>query len=475
MNMPKLSIRRRLIASVFTTQLILTIALVALATYFTRGQLRAAFDAALHGRAMSVAALIRYSEEGNHELIFDKELSPPPLDPHHPDFYEIVDESGHVIGASPNWPKDFSGRPKSNRPYWNATVDEVHYRMVRLDHLPVLDREGPDTTSSTATITVIYAAPTDEFRENLWHAAILTLIGSLVLLGIATLVAAWAIRQGLSPLATLATSAGKVSASDWNLKVPADATATEELAPLTRAMETMLATLYRAFTSQQEFLANAAHELKTPVAILKSTLQSMVQVPRTADEYRARIEIALEDVARIEKLIHSMLRLARAEQSAAGHNRKDLVPIDLAVSCEQSADRLGAFAAAGEVAIEVRVENHPTINGDPEDLELIWNNLLENAIRYSSKSSRVVVTVSEHDHSAQVKVQDWGTGIAESELGHIFERFQRADVSRTRETGGYGLGLAITKAMVDAYGGTIVVDSRVGAGTVMTVRLPLEY
>jgi signal transduction histidine kinase len=160
-----------------------------------------------------------------------------------------------------------------------VTVDGVHYRTVRLDRLPVLDREGPDTKSN-ATITVIYAAPTDEFREDLWHAAILTLAGSLLLLAIATLVVAWAIRQGLSPLATLAVSAGKVSASDWNLNLPEDATATEELAPLTHAMETMLATLYRAFSSQQEFLANAAHELKTPVAILKSTLQSMVQVPR---------------------------------------------------------------------------------------------------------------------------------------------------------------------------------------------------
>ena len=89
-------------------------------------------------------------------------------------------------------------------------------------------------------------------------------------------------------------------------------------------------------------------------------------------------------------------------------------------------------------------------------------------------NSRVLVTVSEHDHSAEVKVQDWGTGIAESELAHIFERFHRADVSRTRETGGYGLGLAITKAMVSAYRGTIVAESRVGEGTVMTVRLPLE-
>jgi signal transduction histidine kinase len=471
--MQKLSIRRRLIASVFATQLILTVALVALATYFTRGQLRAAFDAALHGRAMSVAALIRYSEEGNHELIFDRDLSPPSLDRHHPDFYQIVDESGHVIGASSNWPGNLPGPSKPGRQYWDVTVDGVHYRTARLNRLPVLDREGPDTKSNR-TITVIYAAPTDEFREDLWHAAILTLAGSLLLLAIATVVVAWAIRQGLSPLATLAVSAGKVSASDWNLNLSEDATATEELAPLTGAMETMLATLYRAFSSQQEFLANAAHELKTPVAILKSTLQSMVQVPRTVDEYRARIEIALEDVARIEKLIHSMLRLARAEQSAAGHRRQDLIPVDLAVSCEQSADRLGAFAAAGGVRIEVQTENHPTIKADPEDLELIWNNLLENAIRYSPKSSRVLVTVSEQDHNVQVTVQDWGAGIAESELAHIFDRFHRADASRTRETGGYGLGLAVTKAMVNAYGGTIVVDSRLGEGTVMTVRLPFK-
>jgi two-component system OmpR family sensor kinase len=471
--MPKLSIRRRLIASVFATQLILTVALVALATYFTRGQLRAAFDAGLHGRAMSVAALIRYSEEGNHELIFDRELSPPSLDKHHPDFYQIVDDSGHVIGASSNWPGNLPGPSKPGRQYWDVSVDGVHYRTVRLDRLPVLDREGPDTKPNP-TITVIYAAPTDEFREDLWHAAIVTLAGSLLLLAIATVVVAWAIRQGLSPLATLAVSAGKVSVSDWNLNLPEDATATEELAPLTRAMETMLATLYGAFSSQQEFLANAAHELKTPVAILKSTLQSMVQVPRTVDEYRARIEIALDDVARIEKLIHSMLRLARAEQSAAGHHRQGLIPVDLAVSCEQSADRLGAFAAAGGVRIEVQTENHPTIKADPEDLELIWNNLLENAIRYSKKSSRVLVTVSEQDHNAQVTVQDCGTGIAESELAHIFDRFHRADASRTRETGGYGLGLAITKAMVNAYGGTIVADSRVGEGTVMTVRLPLK-
>jgi signal transduction histidine kinase len=85
-----------------------------------------------------------------------------------------------------------------------------------------------------------------------------------------------------------------------------------------------------------------------------------------------------------------------------------------------------------------------------------------------------LVTVSEQDHNVQVTVQDWGAGIAESELAHIFDRFHRADASRTRETGGYGLGLAVTKAMVNAYGGTIVVDSRLGEGTVMTVRLPFK-
>jgi signal transduction histidine kinase len=240
-------------------------------------------------------------------------------------------------------------------------------------------------------------------------------------------------------------------------------------------MNTMLANLQQAFTSQRAFLADAAHELKTPVAIVKSTIQSLLQRPRSAEEYRNGIEAALEDVERLEKLVHSMLRLARAEQWASGSLRRDLEEIDLTSTCELSVAHLRPLAEARNLKLDFQRDGSPRLQADAEDLELVWGNLLENAILYSPPGSSVVMTVVGADASAEVSVKDHGQGIPSDEIPHIFDRFHRADTSRARNTGGYGLGLAISKAIVEAYGGTIRVESEVGSGTTMTVRLPAKF
>jgi len=355
--------------------------------------------------------------------------------------------------------------------HWEITLGHTNYRALTLPRIAVLDESEPGVMSTT-TLTVTYASPTTEMRERTWKVALLTLAGSGALLPLATLVAVWTIRKGLAPLAELARGAEAVSASNWRLDPPPSATQTVELIPLTTAMETMLATLHRAFTSQREFLANAAHEFKTPVTVLKSTLQCMQQRPRTAEEYREAVDSVLEDIGRLEKLIHSMLRLARAEQAAMDGAKGNCPPLDLNDSCAQAIDRLRALAEAGGITVELAAANSVAlVAADPEDLEMVWSNLLENAIRYSDRGARVLVTVVEQAETAIVTVQDWGAGIPAADLPYIFDRFRRADTSRTRATGGYGLGLAIAKAMVESYRGTIAAQSGDGAGTVMTVRL----
>jgi signal transduction histidine kinase len=466
------SIQRRLVAAVVLTQLLLAVGLVFVGVYFTRRQLRTAFDAGLHGRAMSVAALVRYSEEPHPVLIFDRELAPPPLDRGHPDFYQIIDADHHVIAASPNWPSEFNSVPRKGRSYWSLSLQGAKYRAVRLENVPVLDRESADVAPD-AKLTVIYAAPTEELGEVVWRAGLFTGLASLALLGISTAIAVGAIRRGLAPLQMLASSAAAVSPANWELHTPAEASSTLELAPLTQAMTAMLANLRQAFTSQREFLANAAHELKTPAAILKSTLQSLVQRPRSSDEYRAGIEAALEDMARLEKLLHSMLRLARAEQWAMGSLRPDLGEVDLSTSCELCVERLLPLADQRGVKVELRNEGSPTLKADAEDLELVWSNLLENAIQYSPAGSKVTVSVQGNGDFAEVAVKDEGPGISEAEITQIFERFHRGDASRARETGGYGLGLAISKAIVEAYGGSVTAESQLGEGTKMIARLPV--
>jgi signal transduction histidine kinase len=304
--------------------------------------------------------------------------------------------------------------------------------------------------------------------------AILTCLGSLVLLGIATRVTVWVVRRGLSPLAQLAGGAAQVTTQDWKLHAPEDARATVELVPLTEAMDRMLIKLEEAFISQREFVANAAHELKTPIAVLKSTLQLALQRPRDADEYRQQLEQALEDVGRLETLTHSLLRLARAEQMQHGPQRSSLPLVDVAATCEQTAERWRPVAETKSVSINVKAPQAVQIYGEADDLELIWSNLLDNAIRYSPKGAEIRVCVSRDDGLIRVDVEDEGPGISEQELDRIFRRFHRVDAARSRETGGYGLGLAITKAMVEAYGGTIVAANLRPSGTTFSVSLPDE-
>jgi two-component system, OmpR family, sensor kinase len=202
-------------------------------------------------------------------------------------------------------------------------------------------------------------------------------------------------------------------------------------------------------------------------------LQSLLQRQRTADEYRAGLEQALDDMARLEKLLHSMLRLARAEQWAAGSARHDIETVDVAATCQTAIERLAPVAHERGIAIQFTTNGAMPMRADAEDLELVWSNLLDNAIRFSPAGERVQMRARSNGQRGYVEVEDDGPGIPEPELAHIFERFHRSDSSRARDTGGYGLGLAISKALIEAYGGTITPESCPGQGTRMIVSVPL--
>jgi signal transduction histidine kinase len=470
--MAKTSIQRRLIAAIFVSQLVLAIGLIDVAVFVTRVQLRRAFDVALQGRAMSTVALVRYAEDESHKLVFEKELAPPSMNPGAVDLYEVFANDHTLIIRSPNWPEKRGVLPpKGERWIASYVVNGIAYRAIRLEHIPVLDRE--DDTPSHDTLTVTYASPVAPVMQAVSEVLLYIAIGSLVLLAISGGFSLWALRRSLRPLSDLAASAQTISPSNWQLNPPEEARDTLELAPLTTAMTSMLEGLHRAFTQQREFLANAAHELKTPVAILKSTLQSLLQRPRSSDEYRAGLEEALDDMARLEKLLHSMLRLARAEQWAAGSLQRDLQPVDVGMTCQLAIERMLPVAQQRQVHIDFTANGPVQLRADPDDLELVWSNLLENAIRFSPEGGTVQMSMHANSGHGYVDVADQGPGIPASELPRIFERFHRGDASRARNTGGYGLGLAISKALIVAYGGSIEPHSNVGEGTRMVVSLPV--
>jgi signal transduction histidine kinase len=471
------SIQRRLIATVVLSQLLLAAGLLFAGVYYTRRRLLATLDAGVQSRAMSVAALVRYTEDATGNVYFDNTLMPQPLDPGHPDLFTVWTERSGLLTRSADWPAGLEIPPTGSKSRWKFSWAGTPYRGLRISNVPVLDREE-GAAFHPQTLTIVYAAPMVRMQEQVQAAGIFIALASLLLLGVTVMLALWGIRRGLLPLQHLAAQAAAISAHNWEFRAPDDAQQVEELRPLTESMAQMLARLQSSFVQQREFLGNAAHELKTPVTVLKSTLQSLLQRPRSSEEYRAGLEQSLEDLQRLEQLLQWMLKVARAEQWAHGALRRDLQPVDLAASCEEAVERIRSLAEARHTNISLAATGSAQLQADPEDLQLVWTNLLENAVRYSAEGKPVEVLVkgtnggSTTGAPAQVVFADHGAGIAESDLPHIFDRFYRGDPSRTRATGGFGLGLAIAKAMVEAYGGTIRAESTLGEGTRMTVEIP---
>ncbi len=467
------SIKRRIVVAVIVTELVLVVCLLFLANLQMRRNAFQSFDAALHGRAMSVAALVRYSEGPHPQLQFDKTALPRPLAQGVPDLYRIEMQDGRVLASSAPSPQLPKGSGLEER-VWSFKQDGNSYRALILPDVPLLDSEE-DAPKDRISLIVTYAASTQEATQSLLGSFITLLLGGIVLLAISASVSIRWIEKGLSPLVDLAAGANSISATNWDLKLSPSATNVVEIAPLTRALSQMIDTLHAAFQQQRDFTTNAAHELKTPVAILKSTLQSLLQEHRTEDNYRAGIADALSDVDRLETLLHSMLRLARADLAAGGAMPSQPSNVDVVGTCESAIARLAPLAhGRGTKVSLVASPEMLFVQAEPEDLEIVWANLIENAIRYGPPDSEVKVLATRRNGFVSVAVEDNGPGVPPSELSKIFERFHRGDQSRSRDSGGYGLGLAIAKEFVEHYGGSIAASPLGLGGTRISVELPIS-
>ena len=466
------SIRRRLIVTVVLSQALLALGLLLVGVFYTRKRLLAAVDSRMQAHAMSLTALARYSEDPPEKLYFDQSQAAATLNPDLGDGFTIWSDQSGLLARSDNWPKGLV-ISQAGASRWSLEWNGNGYRALRLSNLPVLDRE-PDMPGPAEQLSIVYLSPLLPLQRQVREIGIFIGGASLILLSITTLLALWGIRRGLLPLQQLAENAALISTHNWQLQVPNDADQVTELRPVVDSMQTMLGRLERSFVEQREFLGNAAHELKTPVAVLKSTLQSLLQRRRASEEYQRGVENSLEDLERLEQLLQWMLRLARAEQWAHGAMRRDLPVIDLTATCEEAIERMLPLAEERKTVIRLAKNGQVPLRADPEDLQLVWINLLENAVRYSSEGQPVEVAIqSNNGGPARIVFQDHGPGMSATDLPHIFQRFYRGDSSRARSTGGFGLGLAIAKALVEAYGGTIQAESEIGKGTRMTVELPV--
>jgi len=226
----------------------------------------------------------------------------------------------------------------------------------------------------------------------------------------------------------------------------------------------------RAAQQQRQFTAGDAHELRTPLSVVKSTLQLARSRDRTSADYRRAIDEALSDLHRIEGLIDQLLVLARMDETE-GIARAAPVPLDVLLADLAERYDQKAMATGGRVACEAMP---PTVvRGDEDLLGRLFGNLLDNAIRHGPPGGTVGLSLSgQADGPCVVTVRDEGGRIPPEILARLFDRFYRADSSRNHSTGGTGLGLAIARQIARRHGGEVSIESSPAKGTVVTVRLP---
>ncbi len=252
------------------------------------------------------------------------------------------------------------------------------------------------------------------------------------------------------------------------IDLPKEADVPEEVEGVREALRTLKDGMDEAITSQRRFLADASHEMRSPITIMKGNIEIALRRERGPEEYRQVLRSSLEDIDRMEYLLKDLMFLARTD---ANELLVDLAPVLLDDVIREV--YAGLIPMSREKGIKLKMTiNHPEgslIEGDFDRLRQLFTNLVVNALRYTPEGGSVEIALRNIAGVSEVTVTDTGIGIPEAELPKIFERFYRVDKARARESGGTGLGLCICKWIVNTHNGEITIDSREGEGTKVTV------
>ncbi|NYF80472.1 ATP-binding protein [Granulicella arctica] len=456
------SITRRVVSLVLVVELIAAIGVTAFAFFYERHSHFRAFDISLRGRADTVMGAVEDADDAKLGVMLDKtDLKMP-----RKDVYAVREEGGQELGQSPNWSPS-SENWEGEAGYFLLKVNGRSYRGIRLRGVRVVD---PMVGNVRHSLTVLYASPTKEVWEGVFGAVQVFALANGLLVLLTALLVPLLVRRSMNPLHSLAVEAGGVTATAWQFAPKDDVREVAELRPLVDAMEGVIRRLEKSFTQQRQFVGDAAHELKTAVAVVKSSIQLLELRAKTTLEYESGLKRCYADCLRMEDLAQKMLMMARVEEAGKSEPTERT---DLAAAVHAAVAELAPFAALRSVEFVATGEAGANVGIDSAMLRSLLVNLLTNAVQHSPAASEVRVGVACDGATVELLVEDFGEGIAAEVLPFVFDRFYRGDPSRSRKTGGTGLGLAICKTIVERARGSIRIESVRGSGTKVLVTLPV--
>ena len=455
------SLIRRSVISVLIAQLLCAAVLCLAALLHEYHSRFRAFDTRLQGRSDSLLGAVQDAEDPEDNVTIDPvELKLPDEDT-----YAVYNSGGRLLGSSGLAPQELIARTRDG--FRTAQIGGKHYRILQREALRIIDRAEYGGVGLRRPVTIVYASPEAPVWHEIFEAASFYLVAILFASGGVVLLVNTLLRRTLSPLTDLVDATAGLTAPALAFAPPESALQLQELRPLAQVLNASIERLRTFFARERQFFGDAAHELKTATAVIRSSAQLMLLRRRTEEEYSSGLERIVDDTERLEALISQMLQLARATETEV-RTRHEI--IDLGKAAQEIAQMLEPIAQQKSLIIAKDVAKPAPVRMAKQAAETLISNLLLNALQYSNPGEMVEIVVA-HDAAGCVRleVSDCGCGIGVEALPHIFDRFYREDDSRSRETGGTGLGLAISKSIVDAVQGTISVDSVKGEGTTVKV------
>jgi signal transduction histidine kinase len=460
--------RVSLLVTIVLVAIITTISIVAYIE-FKESHLRT-IDRTLLAMANGILASL-HEGEGEEQIIKDIHEVTATYGQNPPNFYRIwmdgasTDLFANVLSGSERgrWLHELSEQsspPQGEYVLMNIGRRGNEYRAVWM-------RQKIDTDIANIIVASSSHFTFHETREFL--TLLLILGGSLTLASV--IAVTWSVRCGLRPIKMTTGRLRDITHPNIRMDFFDDLKVPEELHPFVGALKNMLDRLDKVLQRQKQFTSDAAHELRTPLALAKSTLQAAHMCQRDADEYGRAITDALKDIACMEHLIEQLLILARMDE-AGTHILTAEVQLDVLLRelTETFGKKMEKFG--GKVVFEEPAA--VTIRGDIDSLIRLFSNVLDNAVKYGPSNGTIRITLkSEPDNHVAVYIHDGGGNIPSDSLPHLFDRFYRVDQSRSSSTGGFGLGLAIAREIARYHNGNISITSDPSSGTLVCIRLAL--
>jgi heavy metal sensor kinase len=439
---------------------LLAVILVAIGTFLVL-RLEADLQARLDREVRTNASLIgeAYTAEGDEGFLDVTRAALPDLG----GVAQVLDRSGRVLvshgagGGRPMVPPEARA---------NALLGDASMSTITV--------QGRNLRASTSSVrrlgrrrVLVVAESLDQVEASTQRVLRLLLLAGPVALAATALVGWWLARKALLPVARMTAEADAIEIDRLHERI-AVPHAADELARLAMTLNAMLDRLESGVADKRRLVADASHELRSPLAVMRTELDVTLRGDRLPDEAREALESVREEVVSMSRTVDNLLTLAQVDEGRLAILR---TRVDLLEAAEAAQRPLQPLATDKEITLEIEGEPRD-VQADPERLHQALTNLIENAIKFSPRGGQVGVSVWGNENEAGVTVTDNGPGIPEEARAHVFDRFYRVDRARGRDAGGSGLGLAICREIARAHDGRVWIDDRDGGGSAFTFALP---